>query len=218
MPTFFAQGSPTTDLSRDDLRGAVFSTLEKLGPRRKVLALPPDFTRANSMAGLLTCLTYEYFGDRLSDVMPALGTHAPMADWQIERMFPGLPRGLIREHDWRNDVITIGEVPADFVCQTTEGLWTRPWPAQLDRLIWEGGHDLVLSIGQVVPHEVMGMANYNKNVFVGCGGVQGINESHFIGAAYGMERHDGPGRHAPASHLELRPGPFLHASCRWSTC
>ena len=120
--------------------------------------------------------------------MPALGTHTPMADWQLERMFPGLPRGLIREHDWRNGVITIGEVPADFVCQTTEGLWTRPWPAQLDRLIWEGGHDLVLSIGQVVPHEVMGMANYNKNVFVGCGGVQGINESHFIGAAYGMER------------------------------
>ena len=162
--------------------------MEKLGPRRKVLALPPDFTRANSMAGPLTCLTYDYFGDRLSDVMPALGTHAPMTDWQIERMFPALPRGLIREHDWRNDVITIGEVPADFVCQATEGIWTRPWPAQLNRLIWEGGHDLVLSIGQVVPHEVMGMANYNKNVFVGCGGVRGINESHFIGAAYGMER------------------------------
>ena len=85
-------------------------------------------------------------------------------------------------------MVTIGEVPADFVCQATEGLWTRPWPAQLNRLIWEGGHDLVLSIGQVVPHEVMGMANYNKNVFVGCGGAQGINESHFIGAAYGMER------------------------------
>jgi nickel-dependent lactate racemase len=188
MPTFFAQGSPTTDLSGDDLRGAVFSTLEKLGPRRKVLALPPDFTRANSMAGPLTCLACEYFGDRLSDVMPALGTHAPMADWQIERMFPAVPRRLIREHDWRNDVVTIGEVPATFVRQATEGLWTRPWPAQLNRLIWEGGHDLVLSIGQVVPHEVMGMANYNKNVFVGCGGEAGINESHYIGAVYGMER------------------------------
>ncbi len=188
MSTFFALGSPTTDLGRDDLRGALFSTLEKLGPRRKVLALPPDFTRANSMAGPLTCLIYEYFGDRLSDVMPALGTHAPLADWQLQRMFPTVPRGLIRAHDWRNGVLTIGTVPADFVCRATEGLWNRPWPAQLNRLIWEGGHDLVLSIGQVVPHEVMGMANYNKNVFVGCGGAQGINESHFIGAAYGMER------------------------------
>ncbi len=188
MPLFFAHGSPTTDLSGDDLREAVFSAFERLGPRRKVIALPPDFTRFNSMSGPLTCLTYDYFGDRLTDVMPALGTHVPMADWQIERMYPTLPRSLIREHDWRNDVITIGEVPADFVCQATEGLWTRPWPAQLNRLVWEGGHDLVLSIGQVVPHEVMGMANYNKNVFVGTGGMRGINESHFIGAAYGMER------------------------------
>jgi len=188
MPTYFAQGSPTADLSRDDLRAALFSSFDKLGVRQKVLALPPDFTRANSMAGPLVCLTHDYFRDRLTDVMPALGTHVPMTDWQIERVFPTLPRGRIREHDWRNGVITIGEVPADFVCRATEGIWNRPWPAQLNRLIWKGGHDLVLSISQVVPHEVMGMANYNKNIFIGAGGVQGINESHFIGAAYGMER------------------------------
>jgi nickel-dependent lactate racemase len=188
MPNYFAQGSPTTDLTLGDLRAAMFSVFDKLGQRDRVLAIPPDFTRANSMAGPLTCLAYEYFGPRLTDVMPALGTHAPMADWQIARMFPGLPSDLIREHDWRNDVVTIGEVPADVVCRMTEGIWERAWPAQLNRLIWEGGHDLVLSIGQVVPHEVMGMANYNKNVFVGTGGVRGINESHFIGAAYGMER------------------------------
>ena len=83
MPTYFAQGSPTTDLTHDDLRAALFSVFDKLGPRQKVLAIPPDFTRANSMAGPLTCLAYEYFGPRLTDVMPALGTHAPMADWQI---------------------------------------------------------------------------------------------------------------------------------------
>ena len=188
MPTFFAQGSPTTDLTREDLKAALTTVFENLGPRNRVLALPPDFTRANSMAGPLTCLAHEYFGRRLVDVMPALGTHAPMTAWQLERMFPGLPAGLIREHDWRNDVVTIGEVPADFVCRTTEGIWNRPWPAQLNRLVWEGGHDLILSIGQVVPHEVIGMANYNKNVFVGTGGSRGINESHFIGAAYGMER------------------------------
>jgi hypothetical protein len=120
MPTYFAQGSPTTDLTRDDLRAALSSVFDKLAPRNKVLALPPDFTRANSMAGPLTCLTYEYFGPRLTDVMPALGTHCPMADWQIARMFPGLPPGLVREHDWRNDVVTIGEVPAEEVCRMTE--------------------------------------------------------------------------------------------------
>ena len=188
MPTYFAEGSPTTDLSRNDLRAALVHLFGQLGPRRKVLAVPPDFTRANSMAGPLTSIAYEYFGQRLTDVMPALGTHVPVSDWQLERMFPGLPKHLIRDHDWRRDVVTVGEVPAEFVSQATGGLYAKPWPAQLNRLVWEGGHDLILSIGQVVPHEVTGMANYNKNLFIGTGGAAGINESHFLGAVYGMER------------------------------
>ncbi len=188
MTTFYAQGSPDADLSLEDLRTALEGTLRQLEPRGKVLAIPPDFTRFNSMAGPLTCMAHQYLGDRLTDIMPALGTHAAMPDWQLDRMFPGVPKNKFRVHDWRNDVVTIGQVPAEFVAQTTEGIYQKPWPAQLNRLVWEGGHDLVLSIGQIVPHEVIGIAGYNKNLFVGTGGSAGINESHFIGAAYGMER------------------------------
>lgn len=185
---YIEEGSPTTCLTDDDLRRLLFQALEKLGERKKVLAVPPDFTRLNSRAGPLTCLVHDFYGEALTDVMPALGTHVPMPDWQLDRMYPTLPKSLIREHDWRNDVVTVGEVPAEFVSEATEGIYTKPWPAQMNRLLWEGGHDLILSIGQVVPHEVIGMANYTKNIFVGTGGVKGINESHFIGAAYGMER------------------------------
>jgi len=188
MTTYFASGSPTTELSADDVRAALFACFDQLGDRRRVLALPPDFTRYNSRGGLLTCLTYEYYGERLVDIMPALGTHVPMPDWQLDKMFPGVPKSLVRPHRWREDVVTIGEVPREFVAAATDGLWDRPWPAQLNKLVWQGGHDLILSLGQVVPHEVIGMANYNKNIFVGTGGAAGINESHFIGAAYGMER------------------------------
>jgi nickel-dependent lactate racemase len=188
MTLYYAEGSPQTDLTHDNLRAALLETFQKIEPRRKVLALPPDFTRANSMAGPLTCMVHDYFGDRLTDVMPALGTHHAMPDWQLDRMFPTLPKHLIRVHDWRHDIVTVGEVPAEFVAEVTEGIYRKPWPAQVNRLVWEGGHDLILSLGQVVPHEVIGMANYNKNLFVGTGGVAGINESHFIGAAYGMER------------------------------
>ena len=188
MTIYYAEGSPSTDLTDADLRAGLVGALRKLGPRNKVIALPPDFTRFYSMAGPLTCMAHEYFGDRLLDVLPALGTHVPMAAGQLDRMFPTLPKTLIREHDWRRGVVTIGEVPAEFVAEATEGICTKSWPVQLNRLIWEGGHDLVLSIGQVVPHEVIGMANYNKNLFVGTGGAASINESHFIGAAYGMER------------------------------
>ncbi len=188
MTTYYAEGSPTTDLSDAQLKAALSAALDRLGPRRRVLAVPPDFTRLGSMAGPLTCMAYEYFGQRLLDVMPALGTHVPMTDEQLQRMYPTLPKSLIREHDWRGGVVTIGEVPAEFVTGATDGIYTKPWSAQLNRLVWEGGHDLILSIGQVVPHEVVGMANYNKNLLVGTGGATGINESHFIGAAYGMER------------------------------
>jgi nickel-dependent lactate racemase len=111
-----------------------------------------------------------------------------MTDAQIEKMFTGVPKELFRVHDWRNDVVTIGEVPADYVKDVSENRVDYAWPAQVNKLLVDGGFDLILSIGQVVPHEVIGMANYNKNVFVGTGGAEGINKSHFIGAAYGMER------------------------------
>jgi len=188
MAVYYAAGSPELALSQAELRAGLQAALDRLGARRRVLALPPDFTRLHSQAGYLTQAAHEYFGDRLTDVMPALGTHHAIPDWQRERMFGKLPAALFRVHRWREDVVTIGEVPADFVAEATEGIWTQPWPAQMNRLVWSGGHDLVLSIGQVLPHEVIGMANYNKNIFVGTGGVRGINESHYIGAVYGMER------------------------------
>jgi len=184
----FARGSITDKLSKDDLREGLFAALKKLGARKKVLAVPPDFTRLHSKAGLLTSLAHEFYGDNLTDVLPALGTHSPMTHEQIAEMFPGVPEKLFRVHNWRTGITTLGEVPAAFVREVSEGTVDFPWPAQVAKLIATGGHDSILSIGQVVPHEVIGMANYNKNIFVGTGGVEGINKSHFIGAAFGMER------------------------------
>jgi nickel-dependent lactate racemase len=185
---YFARGSITDKLSKADLRAGLFAALEKLGKRKRVLAVPPDFTRFHSRAGLLTSLTHEFYGDKLVDVLPALGTHSPMTHDQIAEMFPGVPENLFRIHNWRTGITTVGEVPAKFVREVSEGTVDFSWPAQIANLIASGKHDLILSIGQVVPHEVIGMANYNKNIFVGTGGVEGINKSHFIGAAFGMER------------------------------
>lgn len=188
MTTYIAEGSPTTVIDSAKLRSLLDGLWTKIGTRKRVLALPPDFTRFNSRAGEITCLAYQHYQKNLVDIMPALGTHVPMPAHQLDKMFPSIPHSLFREHNWRNDVVTIGHVPSEFVKSATEGIYEKPWPAQLNKLVWEGEHDLILSIGQVVPHEVIGMANYNKNIFVGTGGVTGINESHFIGAAYGMER------------------------------
>lgn len=188
MSTFLSIGSPETELAPAEVERLLRQTLDQLGPRKKVLALPPDFSRFHSQAGALTEMAWRYYGDALTDVLPALGTHRPMADAEIATMFGSTPRSLFRVHDWRNDVVTLGEVPGEFMHAVSEGKLDEAWPAQVNRLVRDGGHDLILSIGQVVPHEVIGMANHSKNVLIGTGGAQGIHRSHFLGAVYGMER------------------------------
>jgi len=185
---FYEKGSTETSFSSEDLKQGLFEAFKKMGAKQKVLAIPPDYTRLPSRSGELTEFTWEYYGDKLTDILPALGTHTPMTDSQIHHMFGKTPRNLFRDHDWRNDVVTLGTVPGEFIKEVSEGAVDYSWPAQVNKLLVEGEFDLILSIGQVVPHEVVGMANYNKNIFVGTGGAEGINKSHFIGAAYGMEK------------------------------
>jgi nickel-dependent lactate racemase len=188
MSLFFAAGSPTTEMSPDEASAGLFEALGKLGPRKRVLAIPPDFTRFHSKAGELTEYAWQYYGDAFTDVLPALGTHKPVSDRERTAMFGATPQRLFRVHDWRNDVVTLGEVPGTFIHEVSEGKLDYCWPAQVNKLLRDGGHDLILSIGQVVPHEVVGMANGNKNIFIGTGGSIGIHRSHFLGAVYGMER------------------------------
>ena len=188
MSLYAAKGAPDLNLSDDELRSLLNEALGQLGARQRVLAVPPDQTRIHSRAGDLTRYAWEYYADRLSAVLPALGTHAPMSKDQLARMYGAIPHELFRIHNWRTDVETLGEVPCEFIEEVSEGKLHYSWPAQTNRLISRGGHDLVLSIGQVVPHEVIGMANYTKNILVGAGGPEGINRSHYLGAVYGMER------------------------------
>jgi nickel-dependent lactate racemase len=188
MSLYCATGSADTDLTPRQLNDLLAEGLAKLGPRNKVLAVPPDQTREHSRAGELTRYTWQYYGDRLKAVLPALGTHTAMRPDQIAHMFGDVPQELFRVHNWRTHIETLGEVPAEFVREQSEGKLSYAWPAQVNRLISQGGFDLILSIGQVVPHEVIGMANYTKNILVGTGGREGINRSHYLGAVYGMER------------------------------
>lgn len=171
------------------LREALAKSLEgrKL---QKVLILPPDFTRMYSGAGKITAIYYDLLKDTCQvDIMPALGTHVPMTKEEWVTFFgEGVPFDRMIVHNWRNDVVKIGEVPASFVSEVSEGLVNSSIDVEVNRRIMDSSYDLILSIGQVVPHEVVGMANYSKNVFVGCGGSSMINSSHMLGAFYGMER------------------------------
>jgi nickel-dependent lactate racemase len=186
----------TDNLDPQQLEAQLQTWLESLPSRpRKVLLLPPDYTRFHSKAGLITQILYRALTPVTEvDVMPALGTHMPMSDAEKSKMFGAtIPKERFYDHDWRNDVITVGQVPADYVAEVSEGLVKYPIEIAINKRLLDPSYDLIVSIGQVVPHEVVGMANYNKNLFVGCGGKDIINRSHFLGAAYGMERMMGRG-------------------------
>jgi nickel-dependent lactate racemase len=132
-----------------------------------------------------------------------------MTPEQLNKMFSGVPCALFQKHDWRKDTIRLGEVPSEFVREQSEGKLDYTWPAEVNRLIVEGGFDLILSIGQVVPHEVIGMANYNKNILVGTGGPESIHRSHYLGAVYGMERIMGRADNPVRQVLNYAAGQFL---------
>jgi nickel-dependent lactate racemase len=188
MSLYCTVGGVDTDISLRQLSDLLTQSLAKLGVRNRVLAVPPDMTRLHSQSGPLTHAVWTHFGDKLKAVLPALGTHTPMTPAQIEHMYGDMPQELFRVHNWRTDVETLGEVPAAFIHEQSQGKLNSPWPAQVNRLISQGEFDLILSIGQVVPHEVIGLANYNKNILIGTGGRQAIGLSHYLAAVHGMER------------------------------
>ena len=179
-----------TGIEQGELRAALLKSLEGKTPK-KVLLLPPDYTRMYSGAGKITAAYYDIFTEMNveADIMPALGTHEPMTRAECLAFFgERVPFEKIIVHNWRTDVVKLGEVPAEFVSKVSEGLVNSKIDVEVNRLIVDKSYDLVISIGQVVPHEVVGMANYSKNIFVGCGGSSMINSSHMLGAFYGMER------------------------------
>jgi nickel-dependent lactate racemase len=189
---FLHEGSAQTKISdtrADELIDQLLEQLRQRRPLRRVLILPPDITRLHSWAGFLTCRLYEKLhADATVAILPTIGTHAPMTDAEIARMYPGIPRHVFHVHDWRKGIIPLGDVPASLIRQVSEGKLDFPVRVALDRLLVEEAWDVILSVGQLVPHEVIGIANHNKNVFVGAGGSDLINRSHWLGAVYGNER------------------------------
>ena len=159
---------------------------------KKVLLLPPDITRQHSGAGQLTEMIYKLLPKTCKvDVMPTLGQHVPHTEDENKWMFGSIPQECFLEHDWRKGCKILGEVSRDYVKEVSEGKVDWPIPVEINRKVVEENYDLIINIGHVVPHEVLGFANHNKNYFIGLGGKEMICASHMMAAVYGIENNLG---------------------------
>ena len=205
MTETFKIAATDAGLTDDEIRAALTQALQPAldaGKLHNVLILPPDFTRFHSNAGFITSFCYRFLTERgvNVDVLPALGTHVPVSETQWKAMFGDIPFEKMIVHNWRTDVVKLGDIPAEAVEEISGGLWKESLPVEVNKLVMDPKYDLVISPGQVVPHEVIGMANHAKNLFVGAGGSGMINASHMIGAVCGMEQAMGRD-HTPVRRL-----------------
>lgn len=196
--------SENSQFSYEDQKSYIKQIVDQIPEdAKRILILPPDITRKHSGAGILTDIFYDFLRQMgiEVDIMPALGTHDPMDSEKLKEMFGAkIPMEAFKVHDWRNDTIKIGEIPAEYVSEITDKKVRQSIPVRVNECLINGGYDLVISIGQVVPHEVVGMANYSKNILVGVGGFEIISVSHFVGAVAGVENVMGRD-HSPARKL-----------------
>ena len=190
MSILTGKGGVDVVIRDEELKLLIRESLDKMGGSfKRVLLIPPDFTRFNSYAGPITAMVYEMLKPESHiDIIPALGTHVAMTEAEIRAMFgDDIPLDSFKVHDWRNDVVKRGTVSGELLDEWSEGKVDYTVDVEVNKILFED-YDLILSIGQIVPHEVVGMANYTKNIVVGVGGADTINKSHFLGAVYNMER------------------------------
>ncbi|MCI5778357.1 MAG: lactate racemase domain-containing protein [Lentisphaeria bacterium] len=187
---YVQKGGADAVVSDAELAELVLEAIAKSGKTiKRMLLLPPDHTRLNSRAGRITEIIYANYADKCHiDIMPALGTHSAMGDAQLEMMFGrDIPKSAFKVHDWRHGVVALGKASSDFIRELSDGKLDYEVKVEVDKIVYDN-YDLIVSIGQVVPHEVVGMANYTKNIMVGIGGSDMINKSHFLGATCNLEK------------------------------
>jgi len=194
MPWFYEESKEIDLNKKQEVMERVIQEASKRITKdfKKVLLLPPDITRCHSGAGKLTEMLYKLLPKTCKvDVIPTLGQHVPHTEEENKWMFGSIPQECFLEHDWRNGCKKIGEVSADYVKEVSKGKADWPIPVEINRKVVEENYDLIINIGHVVPHEVLGFANHNKNYFIGLGGKEMICASHMMAACCGIENNLG---------------------------
>ena len=158
---------------------------------RKVLVIIPDSTR--------TCPVPEFFRALTEPATPvvkridyliALGTHPPMSDDAIDAHL-GMAKSEREErftktsvfnHRWKDPgaLTSVGKIPAADIASITDGRFEMDVDVTVNRMVFD--YDLLVVVGPVFPHEVVGFSGGNKYFCPGIAGQEIIDFFHWFGA------------------------------------
>jgi lactate racemase len=179
-------------LSDTDIEVIVARSLRSLPlDGQRLLVLVPDHTRTMRVPLFFRLFCEQLLGRvaRL-DFMVALGTHPPLDDDSMQRLF-GITAeerattyaevGLLN-HNWQDpaNLVHLGDIPAAEIAELSGGLLRMDVPVRLNRAVLD--YDQLLVCGPVFPHEVVGMSGGNKYFFPGIAGPDIIHITHWLGA------------------------------------
>jgi len=158
---------------------------------KKVLLIVPDATRTAPLPLLFASLV-EHLRPVATkiDFLIALGTHPPMTEEQINKLFGITAEQRAQEyadiglfnHAWDDpeQLSTIGSLTPEETSEISDGLLSVEVPVQINKRIHD--YDTLLVVGPVFPHEVVGFSGGNKYFFPGIAGPQLLNFFHWLGA------------------------------------
>ncbi len=185
-------GREDRPLTEAEVRATVLDALSGVDVAgKRVLLILPDHTRTAPI-GQLFKLVHEAWAEQADqlDVLIALGTHPPMSEEMIYRRVEITAEDRRKQfskvrffnHQWQDpDALDeIGSLSAADVGEITEGLFELEVPITVNRLVFD--YDLLLIVGPVFPHEVVGFSGGNKYLFPGIAGQRIIDFFHWLGA------------------------------------
>lgn len=185
-------GAPGKILTQDEVLDVVAKTLPPDVVRgKRVLLIVPDGTRTAPVGQLFKAI-YEVAGGETQkmDVMIALGTHQPMSEEAINKRLEitaeeragKYGKVQIFNHAWDdpNELVSVGEIPAEEIAEISGGLFSQSVSANINKRVYD--YDLLVIVGPVFPHEVVGFSGGNKYLFPGIAGGDVLNFFHWLGA------------------------------------
>jgi len=182
------------ELTEEQLKKIVKEGLKDFNAMKRVLLIHPDYTRIDFTNKIVPLIYKELKkkGTKQIDFLNASGTHRAMTEEEIRSKL-----GLTVQSDFThfynheyNDpqqLVTVGEIPASFVAERTQGELYQSIPVIVNKLITED-YDLVIALSGTLPHEAAGYAGGLKVFFPGISGPGVIDLLHWAAVLIGIPR------------------------------